>query len=61
LARLPLALLPFGLIKDATGGFGLGLLVISMGALIGAIVLLALGRDRRLEEVPGAQERRREV
>jgi len=45
-----------GLIKDATGSFSLGLLAISMGALVGAIVLLALGHDRRLEKVPGTQE-----
>ena len=27
-----------------------------MGALLGAIVLLALGDDRRLEQTPAAQE-----
>jgi hypothetical protein len=45
-----------GLIKDATGSFSLGLLAISMGALMGAVVLLALGHDRRLEHAPRAQE-----
>ena len=45
-----------GLIKDATGSFSLGLLAISMGALVGAVVLLALGHDRRLEHAPRAQE-----
>jgi cyanate permease len=48
-----------GFIKDATGSFSVGLLVISMGALIGAVVLLALGHDRRLEQAPGMQERLR--
>jgi ACS family tartrate transporter-like MFS transporter len=48
-----------GLINDATGSFSLGLLVISMGALVGAVVLLALGYDRRLEQAPGGQERLR--
>jgi ACS family tartrate transporter-like MFS transporter len=41
-----------GFVKDATGSFSLGLLAISMGALVGAIVLLALGHDRRLEQAP---------
>jgi cyanate permease len=41
-----------GLIKDATGSFSLGLLGISMGALAGAVVLLVLGHDRRLEQAP---------
>ena len=45
-----------GFIKDATGSFSVGLLVISMGALIGAVVLLALGHDRRLEQAPEVQE-----
>ena len=36
--------------------FSMGLLVISMGALVGAVVLLALGHDRRLERAPGVQE-----
>ena len=46
-----------GVIKDATGSFSLGLLVISLGALVGAVVLLALGHDRRLEHTPVMQER----
>jgi len=45
-----------GTIKDATGSFSMGLLAISMGALVGAGVLLSLGHDRRLEEVPPARE-----
>jgi ACS family tartrate transporter-like MFS transporter len=43
-----------GTIKDATGSFSLGLLAISMGALVSSIVLVTLGHDRRLEEVPDA-------
>jgi MFS transporter, ACS family, tartrate transporter len=46
-----------GFIKDATGSFSLGLLAISMGALVGAIVLWVLGHDRRLEQVPEMQAR----
>ncbi|WP_428487585.1 MFS transporter [Rhodopila sp.] len=41
-----------GVIKDGTGSFSLGLLAIAMGALVSTIVLVALGHDRRLEEVP---------
>ena len=48
-----------GFIKDATGSFSLGLLAISAGALVGAVVLLALGHDRRLEQAPGAEEKLR--
>jgi MFS family permease len=48
-----------GLIKDATGSFSLGLLGISMGALAGAVVLLALGHDRRLEQAPDVHEKLR--
>jgi ACS family tartrate transporter-like MFS transporter len=42
-----------GSIRDATGSFTIGLLSISMGALVASIVLATLGHDRRLEEVPG--------
>jgi ACS family tartrate transporter-like MFS transporter len=48
-----------GFIKDSTGSFSLGLFVISMGALLGAVVLLALGHDRRLEQAPEVQEKLR--
>ena len=48
-----------GFIKDATGSFSVGLLAISMGALVGAVVLLALGHDRRLEQAPEMRERLR--
>lgn len=43
-----------GVIKDATGNFNLGLLAIAMGALMSTAILVALGHDRRLEEVPDA-------
>jgi MFS family permease len=42
-----------GSIQDATGSFTIGLLAISMGALVASVVLLTLGHDRRLEAVPG--------
>ena len=48
-----------GLIKDATGSFSMGLLAISSGALAGAVVLFALGHDRRLEQAPAVEERLR--
>jgi nitrate/nitrite transporter NarK len=38
-----------GAIKDATGSFNIGLLSIATGALVGAVVLVFLGHDRRLE------------
>jgi MFS family permease len=41
-----------GSIRDATGSFTIGLLSISVGSLVGGIVLTTLGHDRRLEEVP---------
>jgi ACS family tartrate transporter-like MFS transporter len=41
-----------GTIKDATGSFTIGLLSIAMGALVSTIVLVTLGHDRRLEQVP---------
>jgi len=43
-----------GLVRDSTGSFTLGLLTIAGGTLIGAIVLLLLGHDRRLERIPSA-------
>jgi MFS family permease len=45
----------FGLIKDASGGRDqVALLVISAAPLISAVVLVALGHDRRLERIPRA-------
>ena len=41
-----------GLVRDSTGSFTLGLLTIAGGTLIGGIVLLLLGHDRRLERIP---------
>jgi MFS transporter, ACS family, tartrate transporter len=46
-----------GFIKKAPGSFSVGLLAISMGALVGAVVFLVLGHDRRLEQAPAVQER----
>jgi D-galactonate transporter len=43
----------FGLIKDATGGSDLiALLAIAAAPVISAVVLVALGHDRRLERLP---------
>ena len=47
----------FGRQIAATGSFSVGLLLISMGALVGAVVLWALGHDRRLEHAPGMHGR----
>lgn len=41
-----------GVIQERTGNFALGLLAISMGALVATVILLALGHDRRLERIP---------
>lgn len=38
-----------GLVRDATGSFPLGLLTIAMASIIGGVVVLLLGHDRRLE------------
>jgi MFS transporter, ACS family, tartrate transporter len=44
----------FGMIKDATGGSDLvALLAIAAAPVISAVVLVALGHDRRLERIPG--------
>jgi MFS transporter, ACS family, tartrate transporter len=45
-----------GSIRDATGSFNLGLLVIATGALVAGAVLLTLGHDRRLEQVSDGGE-----
>jgi MFS family permease len=43
----------FGLIKDATGGSDqLALLVLACAPVVSAVVLAALGHDRRLERIP---------
>jgi MFS transporter, ACS family, tartrate transporter len=43
----------FGLIKDAAGGSDLtGLLAIAAWPVLSAVVLIALGHDRRLERIP---------
>jgi D-galactonate transporter len=43
-----------GSIRDTTGSFSIGLLSIAAGAFVSTIVLLFLGHDRRLEEIPEA-------
>jgi ACS family tartrate transporter-like MFS transporter len=42
----------FGLVKDATASDMIGLLVLAAAPVISAIILLALGHDRRLERFP---------
>jgi MFS transporter, ACS family, tartrate transporter len=42
----------FGLVRDFTGNFALGLVAIAIGPLVSAILVLALGHDRRLEHIP---------
>ena len=45
----------FGLVRDATGNFTLGLIAIAMGPVMSAIVVLCLGHDRRLEHIPSSR------
>jgi MFS family permease len=46
----------FGLIKDATGGsFKFALMALALGPIISALIVLALGHDRRLEHIPVQQ------
>jgi D-galactonate transporter len=42
----------FGLVKDSSGSDTIGLLALAAAPVISAIVLLALGHDRRLESIP---------
>jgi MFS family permease len=42
-----------GLARDATGSFGIGLLIIASGMLVAGITLLLLGHDRRYLHAPG--------
>ncbi|MDR3538945.1 MAG: MFS transporter, partial [Acetobacteraceae bacterium] len=43
----------FGLIKDASGGTDLlALLALAAAPIIGAVVLVSLGHDKRLERIP---------
>jgi D-galactonate transporter len=46
-----------GWLKDATGGFESGLLVIAVTAIIGAAIVLALRHDHRLELAPEDEAR----
>jgi cyanate permease len=45
-----------GWIKDATGGFSLGLMTIAACALLAVGIALALGHDERLERAPEAAQ-----
>jgi MFS transporter, ACS family, tartrate transporter len=46
----------FGLIKDASdGSFTFGLMALALGPILSALVVLALGHDRRLEHIPAHQ------
>ena len=45
----------FGLIKDATGSDTIALLALAGAVAIPALILLALGHDRRLERIAGRQ------
>ena len=45
----------FGLVRDASGNFTLGLIAIAIGPAMSAIVVLCLGHDRRLEHIPTRQ------
>jgi ACS family tartrate transporter-like MFS transporter len=45
----------FGLVRDASGNFTLGLIAIAIGPVMSAIVVLCLGHDRRLEHIPTRQ------
>jgi nitrate/nitrite transporter NarK len=45
----------FGLVKDSTGSDTIGLLALAAAPVISAIVLLALGHDKRLERIPPRQ------
>ncbi len=48
----------FGLVKQASGSDTLGLVVIAAPLVIAAIILIALGHDRRLERIPAARQAR---
>jgi nitrate/nitrite transporter NarK len=49
----------FGLIKDASGGSDhFALLALSVAPIIAAVVLLAMGHDRRLERIPAPESQR---
>ncbi len=46
----------FGLIKDASdGSFTFGLMALALGPILSALIVLALGHDRRLEHIPAHQ------
>ncbi len=43
-----------GLVRDSTGSFPLGLLAIALGSVVGGLVVLLVGHDRRLEQAAPA-------
>jgi hypothetical protein len=43
------------LVRDATGNFTMGLIAIAIGPAVSAILVLLLGHDRRLEQIPTRQ------
>jgi D-galactonate transporter len=45
-----------GYLKDQTGGYGAGFLLMAVLALVAMVVVLLLGHDARLERVPAAAE-----
>jgi nitrate/nitrite transporter NarK len=47
----------FGLVKDASGSFTIALLAIASAPVLNAIIVLALGHDRRLESFPSPRTR----
>ena len=46
-----------GWLKDATGSFSAGLLVLAACGIVGTGIVLLLGHDTRLEEAPGGRTR----
>jgi hypothetical protein len=42
----------FGLVRDATGNSTMGLIAIAIGPVVSAILVLLLGHDGRLEQIP---------
>jgi nitrate/nitrite transporter NarK len=44
----------YGAVRDASGSTSLALLCLAIGPLVAGVVLLLVGQDRRLEQVPPA-------
>ena len=46
----------FGLVKDATGGsLTFALMILALGPIMSATIVLSLGHDRRLENIPNRE------